>query len=429
MTRTLLCTVGFTVGLLFAVGCGDDGGGGPNGNLICSTDLPCVLSDASIVACADTANNCFWEVGDQLVSCGPCDDEQGVEMCTDEALDLCESLGGTGGGGTGEISAALEACRNSCDCLDPEVQGECRDVCDTPVAEAAAAGCLAEEAAYWNCFGEIRCGGFGCGDEGEARRECLGTGPIGGVTGDINDNNFARLSGAPLGDGTEDVANLRKTVPVSVLAANPNLEVASSAYVFRDSTLTESARWYLEVTNRSQRRACSVIADDVLLKDGDGRELDFGLGLLTGNVGKVDEDRWTDTCLDPGASGPFLEIHFEDVYTAVASIEIASISLSVNREDAPPAIVRPTSYSIGESSAFEVTVENTGTETAYVDSLSQYVLLDDAGAPLWWGFVEVDGEGEGEIGPGETLELNEDVVRYDGQATSVEVYVDFEAEP
>ena len=429
MTRSL--GLGLCLSFVLALGCGDSEDG-PSGDLVCSTQLPCFISSGTIVACADTANNCFWQVGDQLVSCGSCDDADAVESCTDEALDLCEQVGGTGGSGgngTGEISTALAACTSSCDCLDPEVREACRAECDTPIARAAAAGCLAEEAAFWECFGGIRCGGFGCGAEGNARTECLGSGGsngTGGVSGSIDDNNYSRLTGDPVGPGNEVVANLRKTVPVTVLSQDPNIEIASNAYVFRSSTGSESVRWYIEVTNRSDRRECSIWLRDISLKDSGGAEiLDAGSGFVSGNVGQRTTGTWTSSCLEPGASAPELGIESDDAYTALASIEIGSVSTSTNTEEAPPAIVRATSYSPNGSDAVSVTVENTGSQAAYLDGTSKFILLDDSDAPLWWSFLD----GEGDIQPGETFELEDDRLLYEGEATSMDVYVGFAEGP
>lgn len=349
--------------------------------------------------------------------------------------DDASGMGGVGGEDLivdGSIVETLAACESSCDCLAPEVQEECRMECDTPVAVAASAGCLPEEQAFWECFGEIRCGGVGCGAETNARRSCLdpggtgGTGGTSGVQGSIDDNNYAQLSGPAVGPGLEDPADVRKTVPVTVVTANPDIEVDDTAFVFRRRSDVEGIRWLVTVTNRSGARQCSIALEEIFFRDSDGTAIaDSSIDFVDGNVGVTSTGRWRDSCLDPGASGVVLGIETDDLFSELGSIQVGDVSTRPTTADAPPAVVRATSYRTESVDSFTVVVENTGTASAYIDDTSVFVLLDDSNDPLWWSFLD----GEVEIDPGATAELTEGNLLYDGVSSSIDVYVSFEEEP
>ncbi|MEM7137736.1 MAG: hypothetical protein AAF500_14225 [Myxococcota bacterium] len=259
-----------------------------------------------------------------------------------------------------------------------------------------------------------------------------GAGGMGGTGGvepptTITDNNYARLNGDAVGGGTQPTSGLRKTVEITVVTPNPDVEVATAGYVFRRANDVETTRWHFVLTNRSTTVACFIRLSDIMLKDVDGNVLaDAGISFVNGNIGDPGNGMWTGTCLEPGASGPVLDIDSAEVYSEITSIEIGSISTATTMSAPPPAIVRGTRYARqGSGDAFSVTVENIGAGPAFIGGSSRYVLLDDANEPLWWSFLD----GEGEIAPGEEFELAEDNSLYEGEANTMDVYVDFEEGP
>ncbi|MEM7436171.1 MAG: hypothetical protein AAF436_13520 [Myxococcota bacterium] len=290
------------------------------------------------------------------------------------------------------------------------------------------------QAGIVEAIGMLERGGGGTGGTGGAGA-AGGMGGIGGIGGaggvepptTITDNNYARLNGDAVGRGIQSTNALRKTVQITVVTPNPDVEVATTGYVFRRANDVETTRWHFVLTNRSTSVACFIRLSDIMLKDSDGDVLaDAGISFVEGNIGDPGNGMWTGSCLEPGASGPVLDIDSAEVYSAIASIEIGSISTATTTSAPPPAIVRGTSYSRqGSGDAFSVTVENIGAGPAYLGGSSRYVLLDDANEPLWWSFLD----GEGEIAPGEEFELVEDNSLYEGEANTMDVYVDFEEGP
>jgi hypothetical protein len=270
--------------------------------------------------------------------------------------------------------------------------------------------------------------------------EVLGDSSIGPDVGDSNfytsKNNSARLDGDVVGPGKFDAEALRKVFDVTFTQPSKELKI-EKAYVTNKFKSTDAIYIIIPVRNISDNFLCGVSIKDIVYKDQDGNTLASGVtGSLHGSVGQNTKSEMTDTCLAPKEVGYALGITLKEadnkLFSAVSSVEVTSIERSAGTHKRIEERMLPTEYVTlsADRRGFETKFENQGTQSLQSDT-SSYILLDNKGLPLSWGFLfskEKDSEGKviyPTLKPGESASL-EDTFPFDGTASTIRPVIDFE---
>ena len=245
---------------------------------------------------------------------------------------------------------------------------------------------------------------------------------------DIAGNNAAVLTGATLGRGEADVQQLRKEVSVNLATPNADFRL-EEFYASRPRLDTDTLYWILPLTNIGDQTRCFIEVAEITFRDSAGGVLSAEKGqFVDGSVGVYSPAIYTNTCLAPAETGYILGVQLDDnapVYSDLDAVDIAEIGANPDVPTAPEIRAVPQRYDVSMDQELSVTVENEGDELGYVTGAT-YILLDDA--PLYWTFLDRSDAWNGEIAPGETRRLVDDV-RYRGQAEKMRVITDFTGEP
>jgi hypothetical protein len=250
-------------------------------------------------------------------------------------------------------------------------------------------------------------------------------------SGGIAGNNSATLTGNVIGSGESTPAELRKALPVTLTTQHPDLALGQ-AFLTRISTSSEYGSLIVELTNNGSSAKCFVRAEEISYRSSDATIVTEAFAYISASVGRTASGTFTDTCLDSGETGYLIDIQApvsttNPFWTDVESVEIGSLSTSDPEVTDPGAELIPTGYSVAETSLQTLTVtgKNGGNVPLYPGAYSLYILLDDAGDPLEWGFLDSTSD---TLSSGQTSEW-EDSPIYDGSASRIHVKFDFEDEP
>ena len=262
-------------------------------------------------------------------------------------------------------------------------------------------------------------GAPGMGGSGQAA-----SGPSAGRASD----GWNELIGAHIGSGKQSGADLRRSVRVNMFGDDSSY-MLGRAFVTRSSVTSIGTDLVIEVTNVGDQLRCFVQADAVKRKDADGKSLPgtFDFIYVSGS-NAVDSVGGTDTCLGPNETGYFLDITLQttdmgSLYDLLAEVDLTITSDPADDYERPQYRLVPTAYSV-QGEQLQVTLVNEGSAAAPLreDSNLRYMLLDDAGDPLDWGFLDVDTLSD--VPPGESITASSDIY-YAGSASRLRVLADY----
>lgn len=255
---------------------------------------------------------------------------------------------------------------------------------------------------------------------------CGGQLPVfGGAT------NHAILEGAELGRGTA-MGQLRKTLRVNRRDSG-SWYVDGNAFVLRDGDDIDLCEIAIPITNRDSAPHCFIRATMLTFRDATGARLDGVTAptSLNGSVALVgtnsDTPEYVDTCLASGETGYLLGLwraSDSSLFDSVTSVDLMMANSRGWTPHEPPVQLVPRSYSPTADGGLRVTLEHTGTGTASITpTFSKYVLLDQAGDAVWWGYT-VDNAQPAAVSKG-TATLDEKLVLYEGRANRMHVFIDY----
>jgi hypothetical protein len=237
-------------------------------------------------------------------------------------------------------------------------------------------------------------------------------------------NNAAELTGVSIGDGPLAGADLRKPLKVKVGTPNPRFEIGA-AYAIGPG---KAVAWAVPVKSLSAELDCGITSNGAVIRDAAGAVVTMtSTGVFKGKVG-VTAGGWTDSCLRMGETGYLFGIVTSDTADLFAAADTIELSLTSAGVGTPaPARVLPISYKPGNV-GFSVTVRNEGPGPAKLveDGFSMYLLLDDGGAPLAWGFLD-NVSMPGVLAPAATVDLYPSSFFFQGKAARMWVSVEFAA--
>jgi hypothetical protein len=243
-------------------------------------------------------------------------------------------------------------------------------------------------------------------------------------------SNAAEIEGPPVGDGLEDTSRLRKKLTARLIAPNPMLELGD-AYLTRDSTDGIGVDFIAEVRFLGPGTACFLRAIDIawLTADGALADPEREISYVHGSVAVAGGRTSTSTCLTAGDLGYIIDLRIsprgQSLYDQTAAVELR-FDPSWIPGSKPPASVHATSYvNCQEFRQIEVALESRGPEPAVFeqDSLGRYLLFDDGGAPLSWGFLATR-RGLGRYPPGQVI-VGGDTLFFDGTSRRMRMLADF----
>lgn len=248
-------------------------------------------------------------------------------------------------------------------------------------------------------------------------------------------NNQATISGPTLGTGLAPVGSLRKKVTVNLLPGSTSDITVQDAYVARNNLGTASNTYiFIKVKNTSAQPFYQIALEKIAYKDSSGNviyaETITGLaeGSVCTNAGTASFE-WDTGCLGPGEVGYYIARIYKPNGWDTASVEFKT-GVSTRETGGVKAALIPKQYAVDISSVLTVTYSNEGSIPATVGglALSKYILLDDAGLPLLWGFLGDNLTPTGTIAPGSSGAQSDTygVKNFDGSSKSMLVFMAFD---
>ncbi len=216
--------------------------------------------------------------------------------------------------------------------------------------------------------------------------------------GDIGNNHSCMRQGYFPAGGLDN-PTLRKQIPYTVEAQNPNLQLGAMT-LSKGSQNSQSVNTILPVTNVGNDIECLVQITDIAFSDGEAVLAVEELTYVVGSVG--DMGSWyTETCVFPGETAHFLDGVVAD-FDAITEAHLI-IEPTVTDGLAPAASVVPTSYSVFEDRA-TFYAEHTAGDPMSITTTGKFLLRDADGNPVHWGFASVsDGSN---VTLGDTVEFH-----------------------
>jgi hypothetical protein len=258
----------------------------------------------------------------------------------------------------------------------------------------------------------------------------------GGKAGDTDGSthgfaNSAILTGDPVGLDLDLPSKITRTISATVSGSDMT---GATAFLGRLTATESSGRIMVPVTNQGSRWHCFIEATTFELLDGSGNSLGTPIGTyLHGSVGWGSTSGvYTDTCLEPGGTGYFLDTISATAFTMLESVRIVLTSGTNDYLPAQTSVV-PVSYTASErDQVYAITIANQGPMTATLYN-GEVVYFDDSDTPVFWGFATaVQASDSGvvtvDIAPGATGKMLSDseLTHWTGTSTRQLVMIDFD---
>jgi hypothetical protein len=248
-------------------------------------------------------------------------------------------------------------------------------------------------------------------------------------------NNQATISGPALGTGLALVDSLRKKINVTMLPGSTSDITVQEAYLTRNNLGASSNTYiFIKVKNASAQAYDQVALQNLTYKDSSGNVIDAEsiVGLAEGSVCTDDgiaSYAWQTGCLGPGEVGYYIDQIYKTNGWDTASVEFTT-GVSSRPVGGVHASLIPKQYAVAQDGTVTVTYSNQGTVAATVGglALSKYVLLDDMGLPLIWGFLGDNLMPTGMIAPGSSGAESDKygTKNFDGSSKSMLVFMAFD---
>ena len=246
-----------------------------------------------------------------------------------------------------------------------------------------------------------------------------------GTDTDTRTDNGSGTSWACLRDGAfptdqVDDPTLRKTIPYAMAGGSADLNLGSMTVSQRE---VGSSHVYttIPVKNVGPQTLCFIRIENIALSDGEinlsVEDFDYAQGSVA-DVGSL----YTDTCLTAGEAGFFseiIEVDFDLVSQAAFQLRLPD---SVGTT--PAGHVVPSGY-VAEGTDAPVVAEHDLGGPLDVSSLARWLLRDDAGDPIIWGFASADSDATLQLGGSMTFDISASGV--DQAGSEICLYTDFSA--
>jgi hypothetical protein len=211
-------------------------------------------------------------------------------------------------------------------------------------------------------------------------------------------NNSVDLRGPAIGGVPFVAATSRRMVPVKVGMMLPGLSVGPAYLTLVPGSAQSSttAQLTIPVVNQGTDYPCFVAAENLYYLGATGATLNPKGDpiFVNGSVGDVGAGTfYTNSCLAPGETGYVLSGPPAAYFSGTSSIELDLTALTSGQ--APAGHLTPKLYELGTcgtTRSLRVTAVNDGLSTVTVAmeglALGPGILLDDAGLPAGWLYLE-----------------------------------------
>jgi len=243
--------------------------------------------------------------------------------------------------------------------------------------------------------------------------------------------NSAILTGDPVGLDLDLPSKLTRSVSATVSGSDMT---GTTAFLGRLTATESSGSIMVPVTNQGSRWHCFLEATTFELLDGSGNSLGTPIGTyLHGSVGRGSTSGvYTDTCLEPGGTGYFLDTVSGVAFTTLASVRIVLTSGS-NDYLPPQTSVVPVSYTVSaRDQVYTITIANQGPMTATLYN-GEVVYFDDSTTPVFWDFATAVQTADSGVvtvdlvsGATGTMRSDSDLTHWTGTSTRQLVMIDFD---
>lgn len=223
-------------------------------------------------------------------------------------------------------------------------------------------------------------------------------------------NDSADLRGPAIGSLPFDAGTMRRVVPVAVGATIDGLQIGQ-AYLSRTDTFDETAYLTIPVTYSGTGHPCFVVASPLRYKNGDQILNDSSdESYVIGSVGDAGFGFYTDSCLNAGDSGYFIDIQLATTPDSKFFSGTTSLEMSVGSSfegTTPAGRLVPTGYDLGSCGGMRtlrVSAVNDGTGPIFAPLYgfpdSPAIFLDAAALPAGWTYLGATEAGN--VPPGAT---------------------------
>lgn len=242
---------------------------------------------------------------------------------------------------------------------------------------------------------------------------------------------------ACVGNEDDDDANqipnslLVKEVAVSVLSPNPDLTI-NSAHISLGASNSQLIRAVIGITNNSNINHCIIFLNNLDYKSQSNVVIENQTeATVSGSILESGISGFYFNCLKPGETGYGLDLfpnnqgNRQQDFNNISQIEISSITSSTSGSFLEP---QQRLEMLGQATFINgiVSAEITNTGTAPLSLFqARYILEDANGVPVYFGFYNVFNLPDRIIDPGEINTIM-DIAFFDGQATSVRTFLDYD---
>ena len=241
------------------------------------------------------------------------------------------------------------------------------------------------------------------------------------VTGVTLAQNSGIVTGVELGQKTEEVSLLQKSIVTSVTTANADFTLGTPCAT-RTTSLSTALYWFIPVTNVSSTTKCFIKGNDLTFTDASGTSLASNSYTYV-HGGLAEATLATNTCLAPSETAWFSGIELTE-YEKTTQITLGSITSSESTGASSMSLL-PQSYTYTSGSTYDnlsVNTKNTGSASV-TSSYDFYILLSTDDTPLGWGYLSDPSSSDGPFTAGETAAVEHTLFKYNATSTKIQVFM------
>ncbi len=233
-----------------------------------------------------------------------------------------------------------------------------------------------------------------------------------------DESTWACLSDGRFPEGRMDDPAPRKTIPYTIVIAQPDLHFGAMT-IIRSSATSSYFRMMVPVKNTGPRHLCFLRIENLEFTHGLRENQPYTY--VHGSVANTGSSH-TDTCLAPGASGFFggmMKMDYD---------QIADASFDVNEVDdfgqPPDGLVRPSAYSVSDREA-PVLSEHILGDTVTVSDRATWLLRRASGELVTFGLADAPGPANLALGDSVTHTLSESYLEQSG--SEICLFLDYDS--
>ena len=244
----------------------------------------------------------------------------------------------------------------------------------------------------------------------------------------LNSNNSAILTGPVFGSAVRPNSSLVNSLAFIIEEAASGLEVIEIRAIDETSAIGMATRIIGILRNSSDRFDCLLRVNDVDISSPSGVELGGNSRFVSieGVAGAASDDVrdvFSSACIGPGDLAYFTTSVAPVTFENVAQVSIEEIDISVFSEFVQSdELLMPLSYTVNEDGTVVLTVVNGHSEPLDISGVRAFA-LDENGHAISFDIYDRFGD---DVEPGQEIVTDDLFGRFEGQASSIRVIVDYD---